>query len=678
MQPRKGRHGAREGRAKLRLFKIVTAALLAFAPGSATVAQSPASLAPPIAQPDTVRAAPAPVAPRVASGGVPMTRADLEAWLDGYMPFALARGNIAGAVVVVVKDGQVLLQKGYGFSDVARRRRVDPETTLFRPGSVSKLFTWTAVMQLVEADKLDLDRDVNAYLDFKIPLRDGKPITLRNIMTHTAGFEESARYTITAEPQALGPLMKKSLPARLFAPGTTPAYSNYATALAGYIVERVSGLPFDDYIDTRVLQPIGMNRSTFRQPLPVALKPLMSNGYALASGDAKPFEHVGPAPAGSLSATGADMAKFMIAHLENGRGLLRPETAAAMHNTKLDILPPLNRMALGFYEENINGRRVIGHGGDTQFFHSNMSLFLDENVGLFVSVNSAGANGATGPLRSALFEQFADRYFPAPRAETRVDAETAKQHAQMMAGSYANSRGFKTVFLSIAGLFGQSNLGVDDKGGLIAADVTGLANQPRKWVEIAPFVWRDVGSGERLAAKVVDGEVTRWSFDTVSPFMMFDRVPWYLNSSWLVPAFLAGLAVVFLTALAWPAGAIARRRYKGSAPFTGRRLKVSRLTHVFAWAAVLIFAVWAFFITSIFSDLSLLSGALDWVLYTLQFLTPIALFGLLVLAAYNLWLVWTEKRGWFAKLWSVLFVFGAAMLLWVALGFHLIGFGTNY
>ena len=109
-----------------------------------------------------------PVTPTVA-GGHELNKTDVDAWLDGYIPYALARGDIAGAVVVVVKDGQVLTQRGYGFSDVEKRTPVSPETTLFRPGSVSKLFTWTAVMQLVEQGKIDLDKDVNAYLDFKIP-----------------------------------------------------------------------------------------------------------------------------------------------------------------------------------------------------------------------------------------------------------------------------------------------------------------------------------------------------------------------------------------------------------------------------------------------------------------------------------------------------------------------------
>jgi CubicO group peptidase (beta-lactamase class C family) len=130
-----------------------------------------------------------------------VTQADVEAWLDGFMPYALARGEIPGAVVVVVKDGRILAQKGYGYSDLAKRTPVDPATTLFRPGSVSKLVTWTAVMQLVEQGKLDLDADINKYLDFQIPPRDGKPMTMRNIMTHTTGMEEIVRGLITSNPK---------------------------------------------------------------------------------------------------------------------------------------------------------------------------------------------------------------------------------------------------------------------------------------------------------------------------------------------------------------------------------------------------------------------------------------------------------------------------------------------
>src|SRR5450432_22375 len=158
------------------------------------------------------------------SAAVTLTADDVNAWLDGYMPYALHTGDIAGAVVAVVKDGQIVTERGYGYSDVAKHTPVDPKLTLFRPGSVSKLFTWTAVMQLVEQGKIDLDADVNQYIDFKIPPRDGKPVTMRNLMQHTAGFEEQAKGIIAEEPSTLPPydaLLKVWVPDRIFAPGST-------------------------------------------------------------------------------------------------------------------------------------------------------------------------------------------------------------------------------------------------------------------------------------------------------------------------------------------------------------------------------------------------------------------------------------------------------------------------
>src|SRR5580698_6256343 len=320
----------------------------------AALAAQPAAVPP---SPDTPPAASSPV---IAASTHALNAADLEAWLDGYFPNALNAGDVAGGVVAVVKDGQVLFEKGYGYADFDKRTPVDPKSTLFRWGSVSKLFTWTAVMQMVEQGKIDLDGDVNQYLDFKIPPRDGKPVTMRNLMQHVAGFEEQAKNIIGEDPKGPGyeELLKQWTPERVFAPGTTPAYSNYGASLAGYIVQRVSGETFDDYMDKHIFAPLDMKHSSFRQPLPAELVPLMSKGYELASGEPHVFEIVGPAPAGSLSSPAEDMAHFMIAHLQNGEYhgncLLRAATAEMMHNSPLTTLPPLNRMELGFFETNIN------------------------------------------------------------------------------------------------------------------------------------------------------------------------------------------------------------------------------------------------------------------------------------------------------------------------------------
>ncbi|MFL6756989.1 MAG: serine hydrolase domain-containing protein [Sphingomicrobium sp.] len=653
--------------------------LLAVAAG-AGVAQQAVKQAPTT----TVQPAPAPAAGAVAAlpaGGHELSKTDVDAWLDGFMPYAMARGDIAGGVVVVVKDGQVLTQRGFGFSDVEKRTPVSPETTLFRPGSISKLFTWTAVMQLVEQGKIDLDADVNTYLDFKIPPRNGKPITMRNIMTHTAGFEETVRHLIHDDKTPVFPLdkfVKESLPNRAFDAGTTPAYSNYATAVAGYIVQRQSGQSFDDYVDQHIFQPLGMKYASFRQPLPKNLQPFMSKGYKGASQKAERFEIVDPAPAGSLSASGADMGKFMIAHLNNGAGLLKPETAKLMHEYRLDVIPGLNRMALGFYEQGINGHRGIAHGGDTSLFHSDLTLFIDDNVGLFVSVNSAGGEGAPRALRERLFDEFGNRYFPSQPVTTKVDDATAKKHVQELAGSYFNSRGIRSNFLHMLDLIGPIAIGPDEDGKLSAPMVTNTGNKPRRWVEIEPYVWKDVDSGEKLAAKVENGKITRWSFDTVSPFMMFDRVPWYKDPAWLAPALFASLGALLLAALAWPAGAIARKRFKVAAALEGRRLRNQRIWHGWQWLTLATICGWLTFVTVGFSSLDLLGGPLDPLLITLEVLTPIAFIGLLVLAGWNVRQSWVEKRSWYSKSWAVLMLLASAILLWVVLAFHVISFGTNY
>ncbi|MHA4837437.1 serine hydrolase domain-containing protein [Sphingopyxis sp. MSC1_008] len=618
---------------------------------------------------------------KTATAPVALDAKDLEAWLDGYLPYALERARIPGAVVVVVRGNQVVLEKGYGFSDVAKRAPVLPETTLFRPGSVSKLFTWTAVMQQVEAGKIDLDKDVNAYLDFKIPAYQGKPITMRNIMTHTAGFQESVRYLISSDPKAVMTLKKQmplALPDRVFAPGTTPAYSNYATALAGYIVERVSGEPFDNYIENHIFKPLNMTHSSFRQPLPANLAPHMSKGYPDITQKAKPFELVIPAPAGSLSASGADMGKFMIAHLNDGAGLLKPETAKQMHDFKAPGVGPLNSMALGFYEQWVNGHRAIAHGGDTVWFHSYLWLFPDADIGVYISMNSAGKQGDAGAIRSALFHKFADRYLPGTDKPGQVDAKTAKEHAQMMVGNYVSSRGSFTNFMSLFGLLGQTTISLTEDGKITLPALDGLGAGARDWVEVEPFVWRDTGTGERVAAEVKDGRVVRWSVDGGSPFMVFEPASFGVNAAWLNPALIFAFGIILLAALAWPVRALVRRNFKADFALEGKARRAYRLSRVFAWLAIGALAGWFGLIAAFSADIGSIGGPLDWLIHLLRIVTPLAAFGLLITAGWHLWLGIKDKRRWTMKLGAVLLILAALVLVWVTLVFHLYGFGMVY
>lgn len=660
----------------MRSLKFILAGMIALI-GIGTAAQRAVPLQPESVQ-KTLRTGQ--VIPPRTSGTGELNAGDVNAWLDGFMPYALASGDIAGAVVVVVRDGQVLTQRGFGYADVERRTPVDPDRTLFRPGSVSKLFTWTAVMQLVEQGRLDLDADVNRYLDFQIPPRDGQPITLRNIMTHTAGFEEALKSIIGYDAAAVPPyaeLLKRWTPERVFAPGTTPAYSNYATSLAGYIVERVSGEPFNAYVERHIFAPLQMRNSSFAQPLPPRLRPLMATGYQRASGDTVPFEIVGPAPAGALSATGADMGRFMIAHLNQGGGILRPETARTMHTTTLPILPRLNRMALGFYQTNINGQRVVSHGGDTIAFHSDLHLFIDRNVGIYISMNSLGRDGAAGDLRSGLFEQFADRYFPAPRDTRRVPAATAAEHARMLAGNWQNSRGSFSSFMSVVGLLGQVSISVDEQGRPVVPLATGPNGQPRQWVEIEPFVWQDSMGHERMAARVVDGQIVRWSLDGL-PFMMFDRLPWYKSSALLMPLLLLSLAIFLLTVILWPVRALVRRHHGTKIELTGPARRAHLLTRIAALAILITAVGWGIAVTMMMGDIVNLSPRFDPVVWTLEILTIVTFIGGFLALAWSLWATWKGGRRWPAKTWSVLLLLAAGVMLWIGFAFNLINLGVNY
>ncbi|MRW83046.1 serine hydrolase [Pseudoduganella sp. FT26W] len=673
--------------------------------GALCLAGSPALFAQPAGQPVSNNSSLLPLAPTPKPaaalpasltpqpGGVrTLDKQDLDAWLDGYMPYALNTGGIPGAVVVVVKDGKILTARGFGYANAEKRLPVDPDRTLFRPGSVSKLVTWTAVMQLVEQGKLDLDTDVNRYLDFKIPPLDGQPITLRQMMTHTAGFEEAAKDIINYAPAKapqLDVLMKAWVPERIFRAGTTPAYSNYATSLAGYVVQRISGEPFDDYVERHVFQPLGMAHASFRQPLQPALAPLMSVGYGKPGEPPRAFEVVGPAPAGALSASGTDMGRFMIAHLQQGeldqQRILSAATAATMHNSPLDkvnplsLVGPLNRMELGFFETNINGREVIAHLGDLEAFHTSLHLFMKDGVGFYASFNSTGKDGAAGTLRTALFHDFADRYFAdASPADGKVDDKTAAEHARLMTGTWQSSRRSESNFFSVVGMLSQMKVGLDEHGGLLVPGLVGRDGQPRKWVEIAPFVWRDSDGHDRLAATVKDGQVVRWSMDFMSPFMVFDRVPAGKSSAWLNPTLGAAVAVLLLTLLAWPASWLSRRTHGAAKPAATPARRAVVATRIASGLILALLLGWVGLFSAMFSSLKYASAVSDPYLWILQVLGVLILVGGMLAGARNLQLTMIDGRGWMRKLWSLLVFASTVLIFYTALRFGLIAMTVNY
>ena len=640
--------------------------------------QHPTTL--PAIPPKTSRANAAPSLSSPPNAPAAMTAEDVGAFLDGAVPLQIKRENIAGAVVVVVKDGKVLYEHGYGYSDIKTRKPVAPDATLFRLGSVSKLFTWTAVMQLVQAGKINLDANINDYLDFKIPNKFSKPITMRNLMTHTPGFEEAVQDLISQNPkdtEPLGRYLKTHEPRRVFPPGVTPAYSNYGATLAGYIVQRISGMPFDEYIEKKIFQPLDMQRSTFRQPLPADLKPLMSDGYQLASGKPKPFEIVVPAPAGALSSTGEDMSHFMLAHLQdgeyNGSHILDPATVQLMHSRQYAPNPAVHGMCLGFYEQTRNGQRIIAHAGDTIYFHSDLLLMPQANVGFFVSYNSAGSGKIDA--RSALFNQFLDRYFPYTPPPAHPPA-SAVHDAQSVAGQYRSSRGSFTTIFSFTGFLSEATVAAKPDGAITVDAFKNLAGVPKTWKEISPLVYRAVDGQEIIAfGPTPKGGGMRMSIGY--PFMVFDRVSWLNGKSFNIFLIAFTVIVCLLTLIFWPFSAWMRRHYDAPMALTGGQKWHRVAIRIVCLLDLIFFAAWAS-ILSIAGGTLLYSSHIDPWLRLIQIVGWLGSIGT-IFVVYSVVRNWgAQRQWWLSHIGNIAIVCACLGFSWFLFHWHLLHFSLKY
>ena len=603
---------------------------------------------------------------------------DLGAFLDGFIPLQLHRENIAGAVVMVVKDGKVLYQHGYGYADVDKKILASTEATLFRPGSISKLFTWTAVMQQVEQGKINLDEDVNDYLDFKIPNTFARPITMRNLMTHTAGFEESIKDLITtaSNPPKLRDYLIGHLPQRVYPPGTTPAYSNYGAGLAAYIVQRVSGVPFDEYVEKNIFTPLKMSHTSFRQPLPAGLKTMVSQGYPMASEEAKPFEMIDPAPAGSLTTSAVDISHFMLAQLQGGEyegaKILSPATLALMHSAQFAVDPVLPHMCLGFYEETRNGHRIIGHAGDLQYFHSDLHLMQDQDLGFFISYNSAGRGEID--VRGALFRAFLDRYYPYQVPGAAVQAN-ASQDAQLVSGEYITSRRPVTTILSLFGFIENSTVTPGKDGTILVSSLKGIDQLPKTWVEIGPLLYREK-NGQNLVGFTRDS-ANRLVLSTDFPFEVATKVSLVDNKVWNF--FLLGLITIvsFATLLTWPVAFWIRRHYKREPMLTPeqKRLWVA-IRIVVALDACFVLCWIALFVAS--GGEPLFDAHLDPVFRLFQLVGWLGSLGTLV-ALYAIVRTWRAPgEWWLSHACNAAIALSAISFSWFLLHWHMLNYSLRY
>lgn len=625
--------------------------------------------------------------PAAAPPRAELTRADVDSWLDGLVPAALDRSGIAGGVVSVVQDGRLLTARGYGDAHLgdgsgAGREPVDPDRTLFRVGSVSKVLTATAVLQQVEQGRIDLDADVRGYLDFELPQRFDQPITLRHLLTHTAGFEEVIDGLIAFDdrPTDLRAALATAPPEQVFAPGTTPAYSNYGYGLAGYVVERVTGVPFTDYLQRNVIERAGMTSATFAQPLPPGLREQLSDGFTTSAAPPMPFETIGASPAGALTASGTDMARFATALLD-GR-LLAPATTALMQEpglgaATLGTLAGSPRMALGLFDESRNGRRILGHGGDTVYFHSHLQLYPESRTAVFVSVNSSGSGAAdTLDLRDAVTDGFADRYFPPAGPSAAPDAGTATgtgtpERAAAVAGSYESARGAFSTFVSAMSLVGQTTVAARPDGTVVISPGPGSV-RPAAYREIRPDLWQEIGGQRTVSTRTEDGQVTAIGY--ASAFTLLRATP-ARDAAVALPVLVGSVVLLLAAAAAWPLGALLRRRYRAAAPEPlGRTDRVLHgLSRAAVVAGILALAGWAVSIATILS----FSPIPFPVLQVLQVAQWIAAIGVLT-AAGSVVSAWRAGAGRGRVAGRIVLVLGLAGTTWIAVAFGLLSSSLTY
>ncbi|MCY7482977.1 beta-lactamase family protein [Paenibacillus alvei] len=417
--------------------------------------------------------------------------------------------KLPGAVFVVVKNGQILLSKGYGYADVKTKKPMDPDTTVLRFASVTKPFASAALLQLAEQGKLDVKKDISAYLgDLTIPRKVDGALTAEHLMTHTSGFdypEASDDLSITSNAD----YVRKHMPTVVRKPGTSYSYDNFGFKLQGYLVERITGVPFYEYGMKHILQPLGMTHSSFIMT-PEAKKNLATS-YT-GTGEMIPYYEVSPAdgPDGSLVSTGSDMAKFMIALLNGGtykgQRILHSDTVHEMMKIRVSAHPKVPNTTYGFeslYHESFNGQHIIGKGGNLPGFGSFIWLMPERNVGFMVIYNRN--EDSKEDFRNIVFRSFMNHYYPDQRpvpAETTLDKDTVKK----LVGEYRDLRiGFHSIRITV-----QS----DGKIKLIDS----INGNSQSLSQIDPLLFR-TEKGKYVAFKQNDiGEIS---------YMDYNNVAWY-------------------------------------------------------------------------------------------------------------------------------------------------------
>jgi CubicO group peptidase (beta-lactamase class C family) len=513
---------------------------------------------------------------------------ELEEFLDPIFSIGMAKWHIPGAVVLLAKDGQVIFAKGYGYSDLKQKTAVHPESTVFRVGSVSKLFTATAVLELLERGQVDLHADVNHYLrSFQLPKNFPAPVTLAHLLTHTGGFDDRAIGIAARSPGdqvPLGEYLAHSMPPRVRPPGEIYSYSSHGIALAGYIVETVSHEPFADFVESNILRPLDMRHSSISG----APEAELAQGYVFRNGalEPAPYDTFNIGPAVAMNSTASDMAHFMIANLEGGvyqgRRLLSERTLEEMQRQVYTDDPRLPGRTYGYYEKYFNGWRAIGHGGNIRGFGSLLLLVPEAHLGIFLSTNLDEPR-----FDDDLVHKFFDRYFPPREA---VDPPTPnpayRTRAQKFAGAYRINPYSRTSLEKLATLYWQYHIEAFPDGTLELHSPRDYT-PPTRWVEVAPLEFQKSDGEDRAVFREdASGRVTALLLGTGS----LEKLAWYETARFQVTLVKVLLLVFLSLALVWPLEFVLRRVSWHPAVSTWVR-HLGRLAAISVGASAIVFIV---------------------------------------------------------------------------------------
>ncbi|MBE0651361.1 MAG: beta-lactamase family protein [Bacteroidales bacterium] len=452
-------------------------------------------------------------------------------FFDSLVPLKMKQAHSPGVVVTVVNNDSMLFENGYGDGNVQLMIPADPERTVWRLASISKVVTATAVMQLVEQGKLDLDRDVNDYLKtVKIPKKFGKPITLRNLLTHTAGFDDryiGKSFRMRDERPSLQDFIKKMLPARIYPPGEIFMYSNIGNALAALVVQDVSGQDFNEYCRQHIFLPLGMKETSYRLDQQLAEK--LYQGYIYQNGNYKaiPFDYLGDYPAGQLLSTAGEFSRFMMCQLNNGIldsvRILQTKTAEMMHTTQFTQNPKLNEsIGLAFMIFDVYGNKVVGHNGGYLGLATRMWLLPGKKIGLFMATNIMD-NSVIDNVSYAFVKRFFNN---TPHQTVKYPLEKLPVYDTNVVkytGYYRNVRYAHGEFTKMGvlwGYAGEVHIWKNDSGMLMMNNYFGT---PRRLIQVQPGVFQSIDDDYYIAFKSDKNGNPEFLFTTGTA--AFEKIP---------------------------------------------------------------------------------------------------------------------------------------------------------